>query len=59
MCINRAHEFSNKGYDIKHNNMVNVVFSAPNYCYSQKNMASFMKIGADLSRRFEQFYQIS
>ena len=42
--IARAHQLMDKGYNLKHNNHVVTIFSAPNYCYRCNNKAAILEL---------------
>lgn len=55
--ICRAHQIAMEGfnYPFRENKGLVTVWSAPNYCYIQKNKASYLTITPDLEQHFEIF----
>lgn len=53
--IARSHQIAMKGYEWKHDNRLVIVWSAPNYGYSQGNDATFMTVNNDIGTKFTLF----
>mmetsp|Transcript_14997 Transcript_14997/g.58727 ORF Transcript_14997/g.58727 Transcript_14997/m.58727 type:complete len:494 (+) Transcript_14997:58-1539(+) len=54
----RSHEVRANGYEVEHDGKLITVFSAPNYCDQQGNMAAIIKIEADLKPQFITFKHV-
>lgn len=53
--ITRAHELVMQGYQYNFSEKVLTVWSAPNYCYVSHNIASVLKLDANLNRELKIF----
>ena len=55
--ITRAHQLAHKGYHIWFDGLVSTVWSAPNYMYRNRNLASVMRI-SDSQRGFQMSFNV-
>lgn len=50
--IVRAHQLCNEGYQVLFDGQFSTVWSAPNYCFRFKNLASVLSVHEDTRREF-------
>ncbi|KAA6396384.1 MAG: putative Serine/threonine-protein phosphatase PP-X [Streblomastix strix] len=55
--IVRAHQLCNEGYRLEFHNTVVTVWSAPDYCYRCRNIASVLEVDENMCMYFNTFYQ--
>lgn len=48
-----------KGYELRHEERVMTIFSAPNYCYRCENKGAFLELDNDFNGRLVTFTQTS
>lgn len=53
--VARAHQLMNSGYELKHNNSICTIFSAPNYCYRCNNQGAFLELDENMNENFLRF----
>jgi serine/threonine-protein phosphatase 2A catalytic subunit len=53
--VARAHQLMNQGYELKHNNSIATIFSAPNYCYRCNNQAAFLELDENMNENYIRF----
>ena len=53
--IARSHQVAMKGFDWKHDDRLVIVWSAPNYMYTQNNEATFMTVNNEVGSKFTLF----
>lgn len=53
--ITRAHQLIMEGYQVRFDEQLITVWSAPNYCYRCGNVAAIMELDGELKKEFKTF----